>query len=179
MEAKKLAILRILQILEEHNAAYRCLTVLPDGRIVSGVDSSLRVWDPSNGRWLFTLKHSGHVICVAVLPDGRIVSGSWDRSLRVWDPSDGRCLLILKGHTDSVECVAVLPNGHIVSGSKDDSLRVWDPDTGICKIIIETTEIDVSQMDLSQAILTDDLAKLLWQNGAKIPDTITHKHLQY
>ena len=35
---------------------------------------------------------------------------------------------------------------------------------------MERTEVDVSRMDLSNAILTKDLAKLLWQNGAIIPD---------
>ena len=169
---------RCLLTLSGHSGAVVKVAVLPDGRIVSGShDKTLRVWDPSTGQcWQILEGHSNWINCVTVLPDGRIVSGSEDRTLRVWDSSTGQCLQILEGHSDRVSCVAVLPDGHIVSGSWDNTLRVWDPDTGICIEIMETTEIDVSQMDLSQAILTDDLAKLLWQNGAKIPNTVGFQH---
>ena len=104
-----------------------------------------------------------------VLPDGRVASGSNDPSLRVWDPSTGRCLMTLEGHTGSIECVAILNDGRVVSGSADCTIKIWTPDTGECIETIEKTEVDVSQMDLSNAILTKDLAKLLWQNGAKVP----------
>ncbi|MDO4808293.1 MAG: hypothetical protein Q4A07_13710, partial [Coriobacteriales bacterium] len=49
-------------------------------------------------------------------------------------------------------------------------LRVWDPSTGECLDVLETTEVDVSQMDFSDAVLTEDLARLLWHGRAKISD---------
>jgi WD40 repeat protein len=66
--------------------------------------------------------------------------------------------------------VAVLKDGRVVSGSDDGTIKKWNLDTGECLETMQRTEFDVSDMDLSSAILTKDLAKLLWQNGAKISD---------
>ena len=122
-----------------HSFFINCMLVLPDGRIVSGSsDCSVRVWDPSDGRCLLTLKgHSSWIRCLAVLPDGRIVSGSSDCSVRVWDPLDGRCLLTLQGHSDIVRCLAILPDGRIISGSSDCSVRVWDSSYGRCLLTLK------------------------------------------
>ena len=57
--------------------------------------------------------------------------------------------------------MTVLPDGRVVSGSDDGTLRVWNPDIGKCLDVLETTEVDVSEMDFSQACLTEDAAKLL------------------
>ena len=169
-----------LQSLEGHSASVRCVAVLPDGRVVSGSkDSSLLVWDPSTGQCLLSLEgHSGSVSCVAVLPDGRVVSGSWDSSLRVWDPSTGQCLQSLEGHSGSVNCVAVLPDGRVVSGSNDSTIKEWNLESGECLETMEKTEFGVSHINLSSAILTKDLAKLLWQNGAKISDADYERYVR-
>ena len=113
--------------------------------------------------------HCGAVSCAAVLPDGRVLGGSGDGTLRVWDPATGQCLQTLEGHSNPVSCAAVLPDGRVLSGSNDGTLRVWDPDTGACLDVLEGTEVDVSRMDLSRAELTPELAKLLRQNGARVP----------
>ena len=157
---------------EGHRLTVNCIIFLPDGRVVSGSsDSSLRVWDPSTGQCLQSLKgHYGSVRCVAVLKDGRVISGSDDSSLRVWDPSTGQCLQSLEGHSDWGRCVAVLPDGRVVSGLNDGTIKKWNLESGECLETMKKTEVDVSHMNLSSAILTKDLAKLLWQNGAKISD---------
>ena len=170
---------RYRQVLEWHSHCVSCMAVLHDGRVVINSDHSfLLVWNPLNWRCLQMSKgHSNRVSCVAVLPDGHVVSGSDDCSLRLWNPSDGRCLQTLKGHTGSVNCVAVLPDGCIVSGSTDGTIKIWDLNTGKYIESIKKTEIDVSRMDLSQALLSNDLAKLLWQNGAKISDADYEKYV--
>ena len=168
-----------LHVLEGHSAWVTCVAALPDGRIVSGsADGTLRVWDSESGDCLQVLKgHKWSVHCVAALPDGRIVSGSADGTLRVWDSGSGECLQVLEGHKWSVDCVAALPNGRIVSGSIDGTLRIWDPDTGKCLDILTPMDVDVRGMDFSRAILTPDLAKQLWQNGAKISDADYQNHV--
>ena len=50
--------------------------------------------------------------------------------------------------------------------------------TGECIKTIRITEVDVSHMDLSSAILTEDLAKMLWQNGAKISEADFEKYVR-
>ena len=128
-----------------------------------------------------TFQNEGHsltVNCIVFLPDGRVVSGSYDSSLRVWDPSTGQCLQSLKGHSNRVSCVAVLPDGRVVSGSDDGTIKKWNLESGECLETMKKTEFDVSHMNLSSAILTKDLAKLLWQNGAKISDADYERYVR-
>ena len=164
---------RCLQSLKGHSDWISCVAVLPDGRVVSGSDdSTLRVWDPDTGACLRTLKgHLDRVLCAAALPDGRILSGSQDKTLRIWDPNTGACLRTLEGHEGPVNCAAVLPDGRVASGSEDGSLRLWDPATGVCLGVLEAAELPVAGKDLSRAKLSPDLARLLYQNRARIPKT--------
>ena len=159
-----------LQTLRGHEGRITCVAVLPDGRVVSGsADRTLRVWDGLTGQCLQKLQgHEAWITRVAVLPNGRVASGSADRTLRVWDATSGQCLQTLKGYKGGINYVAVLPDGRVVIGSHDDPLQVWDPNTGKCLDVLEAAEVDVSEMDFSQARLTEDLAKLLWNNGATI-----------
>ena len=162
-----------LQSLKGHSDWISCVAVLPDGRVGSGSDDrTLRVWDPDTGACLRTLKgHLDRVLCAAVLPDGRVLSGSQDKTLRIWDPDTGACLRTLEGHEGPVNCAAVLPDGQVASGSEDGSLRLWDPATGVCLGVLEAAELPVAGKDLSRAKLTPDLARLLYQNRARIPET--------
>ena len=164
-----------LVTLEGHTGGIHTLTVCPDGRVVSGSsDNTLRVWDTCTGQCLQTLEgHMSTVLCSGILADGYVISGSGDNTLRVWDTLSGKCLRTLKGHTYLVRCVTVLQDGHVVSGAFDNTLRVWDPNTGECIETLEGIEVNVVKnrdfkMDFSDAILTEDLAQLLWHNGAII-----------
>jgi WD40 repeat protein len=58
----------------------------------------------------------------------------------------------------------------VISNSSDGTLRVWDTDTGTCLDILEAMEVSVSGMDFSRALITEDLAGLLYHNGAIISE---------
>ncbi len=89
-----------------------CVTVLSNGRVVSGsIDNTLMVWDALTGDCRQTLHghtnvarrrrpveqrddcsptlRGAQVMCVAVLPNGRVVSGSRDHTLKVWEDVEG------------------------------------------------------------------------------------------
>jgi WD40 repeat protein len=66
----------------------------------------------------------------------------------------------------------------VASGSRDGALRVWDPSTGECLDVLETTEVDVSHMDFSDAILTEDVARLLWHGRATISDADYERYVK-
>ena len=147
-----------------------CITVLSDGRVISGTDdNTIRVWDSSTGQCVQSLKgHKERVNSISVLPNECIVSGSDDNTIRVWNLLSGECIQILGGDNESISHVAVLPDSRVINCSNGNILRVWNLKTGECIGSLESTEIDVTEMDFTRSFLTDDLAMLLWKNGAKV-----------
>jgi hypothetical protein len=118
-----------LVTLTGHTSHVSCLTMLPDGRLVSGSqDKTLKIWDVASVQCLTTLTgHTGAVYSLTMLPDGRLVSGgSWDSPLKIWDVAKQQCLATFTGHTSHVSCLTVLPDGRLVSGSGDGTLKIWD-----------------------------------------------------
>ena len=97
---------------EQSGEQVNSVAALPNGRVISGGDRTLKVWDVSSGQCLRTL--TGHtnkarhrrpveqrvdcsstprraqVLCVVVLSNGRVVSGSQDRRLKVWEDVEGK-----------------------------------------------------------------------------------------
>ncbi len=71
----------------------------------------------------------------------------------------------------------------MVTGTFDGTIRVWDEETGKCMDVLEAIEEKISQekifkMNFSDAILSEDLARLLWHNGAKISDEDYEKYVK-
>ncbi|WP_456476614.1 WD40 repeat domain-containing protein, partial [Oceanithermus sp.] len=131
-----------------HSGPVSAVSVLPDGRVVSGSDdNTLRVWDLERGEAVQVLEgHRGSVLSLAVLPDGRVVSGSDDNTLRVWDLERGEAVQVLEGHENWVLSLAVLPDGRVVSGSRDNTLRVWDLERGKAVQVLEEHEGPVNAL---------------------------------
>lgn len=185
-----------LQILEEHTSPIRRVCVLPDGRVVSGSeDNTLRVWDVDTGTCLQTLKkYLISIEGVAELPDGRVVIGMNDKTFRGWDAATNRRLKTMQELPDGIrrgiESIrrgwVTLPDEREIGRSdndwdrvtlldgretgKDDNatLTVRDKKNWKTIEIIKVTEVDVSRMDFSQAILEGNLPEQLWHNGAEI-----------
>lgn len=87
----------------------------------------------------------------------------------MWDLKSGECLHTLDGHAGSINGVALTGDRQCVSGLEDGILRVWDIHTVECLDVLRSTEVDVSGMDFSEAVLaTPELARTLWQNRAKV-----------
>ncbi len=113
-----------------HSGQVRVLTVLSDGRLVSGGDGWMRVWEVLTAGRTTAVglgSHDGMVRAVAVLPDGRVVSGGDDRRVRVWDPTIGASLTTLGRLGGMFLAVAVLPDNRVVSGGDDGRVLIWDP----------------------------------------------------
>jgi len=103
----------------------------PDGtRLASGwSDESVKVWDSSTGRVLWTLEgHTGAVRAVSWSPDGkRLASASTDGTARVWDPGNGQELLSLPG---SFAGWSSDGRGLATIDDADGAIRIWDTSSG-------------------------------------------------
>src|SRR4051812_47757056 len=98
-------------VLEGHTDWVTSLTVLPDGRLVSGSDDeTIRISDLASGTSQVLKDHTSSVTTLTVLPDGRLVSGSYDTTIRIWDLDSGKSQ-IFGEHTCSVTSLTVLPDG--------------------------------------------------------------------
>lgn len=163
---------KCIMTLEGHSNLIRCLAVLPDGHIVSSsFDNTIRIWNSKTGKCIQTIKeHSYYANSLAVFPDGRIVTAWSDSTIRILDSKTGNCIKTIEWPSGFVKCLALLHNELIIGGSVEDStIRIWNSNTGECLDILEATEVDVYKMNFSEAYMTEETAKLLYQNGAIVP----------
>ncbi|WP_330927144.1 WD40 repeat domain-containing protein [Candidatus Sororendozoicomonas aggregata] len=126
-------------ILALHTGVVNCLTVMPDGRLISGSsDFTVMVWNLSKPNMevceAVLEGHGGPVESVTVLKNGRLASGSYDKNINVWDlnqPKGNESMIIMGGglrgsHKGWVNAVKELHDGRLVSGSADHTIKVWN-----------------------------------------------------
>jgi WD40 repeat protein len=117
-------------VLGHHDYGAWAVTVLSDGRVVSGgEDECLRVWDPAApGTAPVELGfHDSCVWAIAELPDGRIVSGEHDGRLRVWNADAPDAAPVELGRHPGVRAAVALADGRVVTGGVDKRVMMWDP----------------------------------------------------
>lgn len=93
---------------------------------------SLRVWDATTGRLLFSVKTTD-VIRAEWSPDGkRIATFNIQGTGEIWDAGSGEKLLDFSGHTGWVNALAWSPSGErIASMGNDGVVLVWDTHSGL------------------------------------------------
>ncbi|PPQ74140.1 hypothetical protein CVT24_012833 [Panaeolus cyanescens] len=129
------------------SSSVTCLSVLPDGRIISASDDSTIRIDSVNdsGTTAHILEgHSGGIWCMDVY-DNRLVTGSTDHTICVWDMERNTRTHLFAGHMSTVRALQIVKpdvvnvgkNGRfnvteewpkrplIVSGGRESDLHVW------------------------------------------------------
>ena len=145
-------------------------------------DSTVRLWDGSQGQALRTLKSAPSVPLFSVCwsPDGqRIATGTEDGAALLWDAQTGKQLATWEGPTQreskggrfpfAAWGVSWSPDGRsIVSTRYDDFVLVWDVATGHSQVIPKTdTQPNTTAWspDGRQFALTDDQGKVILWDG--------------
>jgi len=139
-------------ILGKCTSGILCISVLSDGRIVSGSTGNyLTIWNPQKHVTReydnYDSKLVGHtdwVRSIAILSTKsteKIVSASDDRTIKIWDPETGTCDITLFGHSSWVKCITIRSDdcnfgNKIVSGSIDKTIKIWNPTTGNCDVTL-------------------------------------------
>jgi WD40 repeat protein len=108
------------------------LSVLPDGRVASGLDrGGIGLWNVKTGAKMARLEtcYDG-VGALAAVPDGRLVCSSseddiWQGTIEVFDLDSGTPVARIEGFDGRVWALAALPNGGLAS-SHDSTIKVWD-----------------------------------------------------
>jgi len=113
-----------------------------DELISAGDDTSLRKWQISSGKQLFsTLSSRGTPAPLSIPPAGGVVItpvGCDRATLAVRDLVTGDIRTQLIGHQGNVNVLVYLKEGqHLLTGSDDHTLRLWDWKNGRCLAVLQ------------------------------------------
>lgn len=120
----------------------------PDGqRIVSGLDSSIMVWNSFTGEEVLTLPgHRDLVRAAAFSPDGTsIASGSVDGTVKLWDATFQEAALTLHG-----QALRFSPDGNqVVAARRDGIISIWDVASGKESLVLKGHNLSVTTATFS------------------------------
>jgi len=116
----------LIAVMEGHTDTVYGIKLLPDGRILSWGDRTLRIWDGESGLLLSTLEgHKRHVLGAQTLNSGELLSWSQDGRINLWDLDNEA--LIAQGEVGGfgITSAQVGPDGRLLLWSHRQ-LSVWD-----------------------------------------------------
>ena len=112
------------------------LTFSPDGKyiVTNCEDSTLRLWDTSNGEEKIVIKlidfvdeisaRDISVSSVTFSPDGRCIAVNFGKIVRLWDTSSGEEINIMK-FDGYVSSITFSPDGKYIAIGSDGTARLW------------------------------------------------------
>ncbi len=121
-----------------HTDSVLCLTLLKDGRMVSGSgDYSIIIYNKNTYKPDLIIKeHSGYVYCLTQLSSGELASCSGDKTIKLYNINGNNYNVIqtLSFHTSYVYKLIELKNKQLISCSADSSLIVYFKENNEYKI---------------------------------------------
>ena len=148
-----------IHILNDHTDWVRCLTIMNDGRLVSGSDDgSIIIYNKETYKPDLIIKeHSDTVRYITQLSSGILASCSGDKSIKLFNIKENKyeVLQTLNDHTDWVNKIIELKNKTLVSCSYDRSIIFYIKDNikykkdyqistnGSCWNIIQTKDNEI------------------------------------
>ena len=118
--------------LKYHNGNVLTLTILNDGRLVSGArDCSIIIYNKSTYKPDLKIKeHKGGIFCISQLSSGILASCSEDSTIKLFriEGVEYKIVQTLNYHTNSVYRIIELKNNVLASSSKDSSIIFYNKD---------------------------------------------------
>ncbi|AOW99467.1 hypothetical protein BJP34_08370 [Moorena producens PAL-8-15-08-1] len=129
-----------------HRDFVRTVAITSDNRLISGGKrGTVKVWDLTNGKMIFTLRHIPETLypyflvtyslmrlyVIAVTLDGKwLISGYGHQGrnmITIWNLETKEKAFTLKGHKNSISALAVTPDGkQVIYSCFDNTLKIWD-----------------------------------------------------
>lgn len=116
--------------LGEAHSRTEALAQLPDGRIASGHNNIIDIWNLEYSEDLIAdvrTAHAGLIRNLAILSDGRVASAATDGAVKLWDLSTFTCHIVIEHDVDEL---IELRDGSLAGISSDGTINLWDPSTG-------------------------------------------------
>jgi WD40 repeat protein len=119
-------------VLSGHDGPVEYLAFSPDGKLLAtaGDDQTVRLWNPTDGKEVATLKSPvrvGKIRCLAFSPDSTILATCGDnQTTNLWDVRRRQVLEALGGER-KVFALAFSPDGKMLAHSGSDrTIELWD-----------------------------------------------------
>jgi WD40 repeat protein len=125
-----------------HSKQIMTLDISQDSSLLvsGGKDSTIVLWDYTNGKILKKLKcHKGIITSLKISPDGRyLVSGATDDKVILYDILSDKLVREYDDHKDDITCVAFSPDGKLFAASGGDGIvTLYNPDNDKFVCILE------------------------------------------
>ena len=126
-----------IHILNYHKSAIYCLSILNDGRLISGSDDySIIIYNKTTYKPdLIIREHKNAVRCIAQLNSEILASCSNDKTIKIFDikGNNYNTIQTLNDHTNWINKIIEIENKYLVSCSNDKSIIFYLKDSLIYK----------------------------------------------
>jgi WD40 repeat protein len=122
----------------------------PDGRsLITGCQSTLRVWDPSTGTLIREMKGESALNAAAFSPDGtKLASVDSLGNLVLWNPSTGEIVNSIAAHSGISYGVNFSSDGKRLAtvGLTDYAAKIWDAQSLALLTTLRRTNVDAAKI---------------------------------
>ncbi len=121
----------LIRTLGGHKGPVLSLVPLSDGRLASGNQLEIIIWDVTTGRIISNLSENRKSFVLADYDQNKIIYATSLHRLIVWDTKEKKIFEEIDspfGHKDTVTALTKLEANEIASGSNDTTIKIWAVD---------------------------------------------------